>query len=418
MTNDHSLTIEFENDGSRWTQITEFDIQDDFLVPADAWSVVVFDPDPVKLRRKFRPLEPVRLYLGDRLQLIGRIDGTEGVGGGSTALRVWGRDYLGSIVDSNIDPSVRVTNMMTLADALIAGLGVFGIDTIEGDVEQARAAKMGPVKYTEEEAEIRRYLDSFNPDTRAMAELLPPRPVRTPVTETVPDAKPRDGEGAFEWANRLAARAGFTIQPGTGRNALAVVAPDYRAEPLFRLQYPGNVEIGTARRDWGSLPTVVVTSARAVTAGLEAKGQWREIRAAGDESPSSLWQTEEGRRVLMGVGVVSARLRPGASAAPPLLYRPMYYKDDDAKNTAQLERSTRRQLADRMKDTLVYTAELEGHVDPITGATFCTNVMASVRDEIEDVNEVLWIPSRRLSFRPGNGARTQLQLIRPASFVL
>jgi prophage tail gpP-like protein len=109
-TDGHRLSIEFENDdsGRRWDQITEYEIDDSFLVPTDGWQVTVYDPDPRFLRRKFRPLEPVRIYLGDRLQVTGRIDGTEGVGGGSTALRVWGRDYIADLVNPNIDPSVRV----------------------------------------------------------------------------------------------------------------------------------------------------------------------------------------------------------------------------------------------------------------------------------------------------------------------
>jgi len=415
---EEKLTLEFEATGERWDRITEFDIEDDFLVPSDAWSItVVDDQDPVGLRRKFRPLEPVRLYLGERLQLIGRIDGHEGVGGGSSALRVWGRDYLAELVDPNIDPSIRVTSGMSLADALLAGLGVFGITDIQGDVDAARAQKMGPVRYRTEQGDARRYIDGLSPDTQAMAQLIPPREVRTPVTEEVPDAKPKDNEGAFEWANRLAARAGFTIQPGTARNAVAVVAPDYRNEAAFRLAYPGNIKHGRARRDWGSLPTVVITSGRFVTAGLEAKGQWREVRTVGDDSPSALWQTEEGRRSLQDVGVVSARLRPGSPKAADLLYRPLYYRDDEAKTAEQLERSARRMLADRMRKTLEYTATMAGFSDPFTGTTYGTNVMAHVVDEVEDVNELLWIQSRRISHRDG-GSSCELKLIRPASFVL
>lgn len=415
---EHQLTLEFESTGERWDRITEYEIEDSFLVPSDSWQVTVYDPDPVKLRRLFRPLEPVRLYLGDRLQVIGRIDGTQGVGRGSTALRVWGRDYIADLVNPNIDPSVRVTNQMTLADALLEGLRVFGIDTIEGDVEQARAQTMGPVKYRERPAGIQSYVESLQPDTRAMVEQLPQQVVRTPITEKVPDAKPRDGEGAFEWADRLAARAGFTIQPGSSRNAIAVVAPDYRADAVFNFSRPGNIEEATARRDYGDLPTVVITSARAVTSGLEAKGQWREIRAAGDESPASLWQTEEGRRILMEVGIVAARMRPGTSIAPPLCYRPLYHRDDDAKTAEQLERSARRMLADRMRRTLEYRCIVTGHQDPVSGSTYAVNVMASVVDDVEDVNEILWACERRLSYQPGRGEQTELTLIRPASFVL
>ncbi len=407
------LTVVFEDDGSTWDRVTEYRIDESFLVPTDAWQCTVYSSDARDLRRRFAPLRPVKIYLGDRLQLIGRIDGTRGVGGGSTALQVRGCDYMANLVRGHVDPSVRVVNTMTLADAVLEGLRVFGITTIETNVDSVRSAKMGPAQFEERPSGLAKYRDSLNPDTQAMVDLLPKDKVS--VTATIGDFTPQDSEGAFAWADRLCARSRLTLQPGSSREAVAIVAPDFASGVKYTLTSPGNVEVGIADRDYANLPTAVITSSRRATSTIEAKGQWREMRITGDSAPSSLWSTDEGKRIL--TGIVAARLRKGDRAAPTLHYQPLYHKDDDARTLEQLDASTRRMLADHMRDTLVYEADMPSHRDPASGLTYAANTLAGVHDEIEDIDEPLWLVSRTITGGSG-GERANLTLIRPASFAL
>jgi prophage tail gpP-like protein len=414
---DTDLTIVFEDDGSTWDKVTDYKIEESFLVPCDAWSCTVYATNALDLRRKFQPLRPVKVYIGDRLQVIGRIDKTSGAGGGSTALQVSGCDYMANLVRGHVDPSVRVSNSMSLADAILEGLRVFGITTVETNVNEARTKKMGPATFEDRPGtkplELAKYRASLNPDTQAMVDIIPSRKVST--STVVGDFTPQEGEGAFAWAERMAARSGLTLQPGSSRTSVALVAPDFSSAPKYTLTSPGNVERGVATRDYSNLPTALVTSSRRATASVEAKGQWRETRIVGDESPSALWRTEEGKRVL--TGIVGARLPKNERAAPPLHYQPYYHKDDDARTLEQLDSSARRMLADHMRDTLQYTATMPSHKDPASGLGYAANVMAHVKDEIEDVNEPLWCVSRSLTSGSG-GQQAELTLIRPASFVL
>lgn len=423
------LTVEFEDTGERWTNVTDYTISSSFLVPTDGWSFTAFDQDPIKLRRLFSPLRPVRLYIGDRLQVMGRIDSTEGAGGGSSALQVRGRDYLANIVSGTIDPTVSVNPSMSLAEAILAGLYVFGFDTVEATDAAVTVRKAGASRalrkdfgaavgaaallFGGSQSEALRIRGQVN---RALSSLLETRIETVPSKAKVGDFKPEDGEGAFQWCDRLAARQGFCVQPGSARTSIAVTRPNFDAAPIFTLRRPGNIEDATASRNYGDLPTVTVTRGRAVSS-TDAKGGFRQTPASGDGSPSTLWSLPEGQRI-MGADVVEGRPPGKLRIRPPKHYLPAYRTDKESRTTDELDKAARKFLADRMRETLEYSCIVSGHTDPVSGATWATNTMATVHDEIEDVDEVLWICDTELSYTRGNGRQTRMTLIRPASYVL
>lgn len=413
------LTVEFEDTGETWTNVTDYSISSSFIVPTDGWSCTVFDPDPVKLRRMFLPLRPIRLYIGDRLQLIGRIDATAGAGGNSSALHVTGRDYLANLVMGSIDPTVRVTSGMTLADAILAATSVFGITEIETTIDEVRSKAMGTKRYESRfvDSGLALFKDSLNPDTRAMAELLPQREIKVAINEPIGDTKPGEGQGVFDWCDRLAARQGLTLQPGSKRTSLAVVRPDFSRKVAYTLKRPGNIEDATATRDYSELPTVTNISARVAKKGKTSPGGYRSYPASGPNSSASLWLLPEGRRILNDT-VVESTPPSGARINPPDHYQPLYQVDNESKDEKQLDNAARRMLADRMRRTLEYECTVTGHADPVSSATYVTDNMALVQDEIEDVDEALWLLETELSYSAGAGRQTKLTLVRPASYVL
>jgi prophage tail gpP-like protein len=423
------LTVEFEDTGERWSKVTQYSISSAFLVPTDGWSFTVYDEDPIKLRRLFSPLRPVKLYIGDRLQVIGRIDSTVGAGGGSGALQVSGRDYLANIVSGCIDPTVSVSANMSLSEAILAGLYVYGFDTVEASDAVVTARKTGVQRLqrgqgvalgavaallTDSTAQGVQVRDRVNAALdRFLGTLTQPIPL---AASKVGDFKPSDGEGAFQWCDRLAARQGFCVQPGSSRTSIAVTRPAYDRPPFFTLHRPGNITEGTASRNYGDMPTVTVTSGRAAKS-TTGKGTFRQLAASGDGSETTLWSLPEGQRILGG-DVVEGRPPGKLRIKPPKHYLPAYRTDKESRTAEEVDKAAKRFLADRMRDTLEYTCTVAGHIDPITGATYATNTMAHVKDDIEDVDEVLWLCDTELTYSPSSGRETRLTLIRPASFVL
>lgn len=412
------LVIEFDDTGEMYDGALSYSIQSAFSVDSDAWSATVANESkPSELRRKFQIGRPVKLYLNDRLQLIGRIGQTSGTGGDSGALNISGRDYIADLMDSDIDPSVRITSKMTLRDALLEGLRPFGITEIEDSLETVTAKRMGPVKYelrpaasvdaTSIAARLSEIIE-INVSTRKVS-------IDEPVEEFKPSQK---GEGAIQWAKRLAAHHGGSIQPGSKRSSISVVAPDYTSPARFRFTRPGNIQRGTATRNGDDIPSFVTVSGRHIDAAQQAKGNFQGFSISGADSPCPLRNTREGRAFIEASGLVDRRLKRSEAVELPKLYKPMYHVDDQAKNKEQLIKSTQRLLAERARDFFQYSCTVLGHTDVASGATYAINTLAEVADDIEDVTDKLWISDTTIKFDPGAGKVTNISMIIPGSYVI
>jgi prophage tail gpP-like protein len=407
MPSDTNFTCELELTGEFISNIQSYNINSSYLTPTDEWSFTVYDDEaPWELRRKFRPLQPVKLYIDGQLQVIGRIDKIEGTGSGS-ALRVSGRDYLAALVDGSADPSVRVNAKMDIGDAILSVTKAFGITKILG-TNTTRNIVSGAVPYRGG----------------------PPRDFKSAKVE---DFKIPDNEGAFEWCNnRIAARHGYTLQPAGTRDTILLVEPEYRQAPLYELKRVWGAPIGghilsaTASRDYASVPTVTVATGRGGSAaGAQVPGLRNEVSTFGVNAPSDIGKNSEVRRIVYSEDglsplVIDWRFLPkneGIRGNNGLLYRPMFYVDKDSKNLEQLAMGVRRAIAERLRPTLEYHCSVRGHEDPITGAIYAVDTIARVDDTVEDVHENLWLMERTLS-NDGHGPRTELTFIRPGAFQL
>lgn len=384
--------------------ITQYEIDSDYLLSTDGWSFTVYDDeDPGALRRKFHPLRGIKLYIDGNLQVVGRIDKISGAGDGS-ALNVSGRDYIADIVDGGADPALRFAAATDIGDAVLSVVQPFGIVTLLGGFNLTRNILTGKRPY-------------FGP------------PGRDFKTAKLDEFKASAGMGAYELANKIVARHGYTIQPaGTDRSALVIAEPEFRQEPLYEIVRPGNLVLSaTASRDYSSVPTCVV----ATGAGGKTGAKLARLRAefgvfAADSPAAELVSTPEIQRSITSANnvldVVEARRKPGKPDTTTYgtdwpLYRPMFYEDTESRNQEQLDRGARRMLAERLRSTLVYDCTVHGHTDPKSGATWAVDTIAMVRDAIEDVAEPMWIQQRTFS-GGSSGPTTRLRLIRPGSYVL
>lgn len=402
--NEEQLTVEFDAIGQRFTNIVSYSLQSSWTTPTDGWRFTVFDDEnPGLLRRMFRPLQLVTLYINDKPQLFGRIDTTQGVGSGSM-LEVMGRDYMADIQDASVDPKIQLKQDMTLDAALFKIFEPWGIDTLLGNFNPVRNLLTGKNTYSGQ-------------------------PARDFKTAKLSDFDSKDHQGVWELAMELVARHGYTIQQGVSRNSLAVVAPEYGQETTFTLRRPGNmptsngrsgnIKTASARRDYSRVPTVTIARGRAAAKTASNPGISFEASTFAENSPSAIGKVREVQQTTSGL-VRDARWKPGdattfANKYP--LYRPMFYVDKESRTPEQLERGVRHELAERLRETLVYECTLHGHEDPATGTAYAVDTMAMVIDPVEDVEEPLWIESREF-VNDGNGPETRLRLVRPESYVL
>jgi prophage tail gpP-like protein len=422
---EHKLTVEIESTGERIQSgdaIQSYRLESDYLTPADAFQFTVYnDADPASLRRKFRPLMRVKLYIDGELQLLGRIDSIEGTGNSGSALLVKGRDYVAELVDGGADPAVKFTDKMDLGAALLLLWRPFGIRTLVGNFNLTRNLLTGRIPVV-----------NFTPRDFHEAKLT--------------DFTVRAGDGAFQAGDRLVSRHGFTIQQGGERGTLCIVEPMYGQEPLEELVRGENMMTGRAIRDYGDAPTVTITTGRVKasektrdatlfgrTAGVgqSAKPTANQVLPAlvqfptfGELSPNELGKFDEVKQTALEPTSLlrQARVDPYASTMPfepqdDVLYRPLFVEDKDSRTDEQMERVARRELSRRVASCLSYRATMRGHRELKSRAVFTVDTMWTVKDAIEDVNQRMWVKSRSL-YNDGSGPRSDIELILPGAIAL
>jgi hypothetical protein len=251
------------------------------------------------------------------------------------------------------------------------------------------------------------------------------------------DYNPQDGQGEYQYLEAIVARHGFTVQPVGSRDGIAVVAPELQQGPTFALVRhadagkPGNLtEQSKASVDYEEAPTVVIAKGRAANKGSTAPSMDREWGTF-DKSPVNLGKNHDVQRTItdsFGEGatnlfkIVAQRRSekkrdPNIYAYDQPVYIPLYYEDKDSKNIEQLERVVLRVISDQVRPTLIYEAHMLGHTDPLTGGMYGIDVVASVTDEIEDVDEALWAMDRIFE-NSGSGPMTTLKLVRKETVAL
>ena len=394
------LTVQFPGLARDTQNVLEWRIDSAYLTSTDGFQFTLYEEDRTLLRGL--ELQPVELLVAGAFQLIGRIDRTR-VGHDGHAVECSGRDYIADLVECNVDPTMKLKLGDKLDTAILMAASPVGIDVVISDDD----ITMGTVRSGKK---VRRSGGGGRGKSR--------------LGKAVQDFKPQPGEGIYEFLNKIVARAGGTIQPGTARNELLIEEPLYDADPLYRLARTDDVANGVhnnivdavADRDFSRFPTYVLIN------GTQARGGDRGANASFDYD---VWGIAAGFRSELGRilqdGSVSDRWKPGKVAdqvKDGSLYRLFVHRDEPARDAEQVEMAARRALAERLKDTLEYTVMLKGHTDPDSGAVWSVNTIVQVDDDIADIHEPLWIAERTLSYAPREGARTQLRCWRPESFEL
>jgi prophage tail gpP-like protein len=400
--NAESFSVEIEGVGTFYEGFKSYRINSNYTTPTDAWSFVVYsDDDAAGLRQRWRPWQPVRLYVSGACQVIGRIDRIKGVGPGSAALMVSGRDYLADLVDATMDPTFQLSQEMNLGEAVLEICKPWGITGVLSDGGLTRNIRTGK---------------------------QPTRPAPEDLEQVkLEDFKAEENQGVMEFLNKLVSRHGFTIQPAGTRDTILVVRPQYDQPPLYDLSRPGNILEGTADRNYTEVPTVTLGRGRAGGGKHQVGGTRSEFPTFSEGAPSRIGTLTEVLAITTADNNIAVtrekRFDPKRGdntlyGYDPPIYKPLFFRDKDSRNGAQVERSVKRMLAEKLRDTLLYEVSARGHTETKSGAIWSVDTIVRVDDGVEDVRENLWILERTLANDgTGDGPRTDMACVRPESYV-
>lgn len=382
-------------------RVLSYSIDSSYMTPTDAVKLVVFDQDVEKLRGLLR--QPIEVVLDGNQQMVGQIDvvreGHEG-----TAVEITARDYLADIIEDHVNPALKVTKDMSVSDALLAAFAPQGITEIEGPIAK------------------RNVLTGVSVGTTAVPLDL--------KTKKLDDYKANPGENLWSYGDRIAARHGGTMQPSTRRDRIVIGAPDFEQDSSGKIirrlgqeEALSNNVVGkpTCIRDWSKVPTVCTVVGKQGKAG-KSKSTLSFTITLEEYAPHILNDLADEVRESMlferpAVGT------PGSAFAVdivPHFYRLLMHKDEQATNQAQLERTARRLMAERVRETLKYTCTVRGHHDTTSDrqAMYAVDTVLDVEDEACGIREPMWVAQRTFDYVRGSGAKTKLELWRLNTFSL
>lgn len=393
---DTGLLVRFDVLGREETQFKSWEIDSAYLVSTDGFRFVLYRRDREKLRDL--ELQPVELLVNGASQVLGRIDMTS-IGDDGSVIECEGRDYIADLVECNVDPSLKVAADTDVDDAIKQACAPCGIQ------------------------EVTDFTNILTSEVRAGVKIK--RKTRRRRKRPLEDYKPKPGEGIYEYCLRLIARHGATIQPHPeSRSELVIDSPDYTQTPLYTLRRTddpetstgNNIITATARRDYSKIPTFVLFTG---TAAKSAKTGGSLVQSFNMLDVLPMFASDELMRI-MESAIYPTRARPDQPITrdnPGILYRMLYHRDTESRTDDELFYVARRALAERLKDSLSYTCTVKGHTSR-EGAVYSVNTIASVDDAVCGVHEPLWIMRRTLKYDEMSGATTELELVRPGSFLL
>lgn len=404
-----------------------------FLTPTDQWTFTV-DTADTALNTILVPGAQVQLSVNNAPQCFGYIDKKRvEVGEQGTRITITGRDVLGPVVDSTVDPAFAFTASTTLVTFLAALLAPFGIvrmynaDTY--NLQMMTGYPAGVRMATGGSTVTAQNLGGASiVGTTVTVDTQPTRPDLHTLQLT--QAKPHAGEGVFAYADRMMRRLGLTMWALADGSGVVVGVPDYSGAATQQILHKtdasrtkNNVEPGSwVEYDLSEQPSCIV--ATGFGSGQDTqKSKLRVIMVNEltglDANGNLLPDIQAIKKRYPSADVIPLRSQVSSLARPqgdPLINRPFFLKDDESKNLAQLEAFARREMGRRQQKALACNYVVKGHTSDGVHP-WAVNTMVTVDDDVFGVSGPMWVVERTFS-KSGSGTQTVLKLIRPYTLMV
>lgn len=429
-----TVSVLLLDSGTTITSIETLSCTSSMTVPCDAFNFTVRG-DETDAQASLKPGVKIQIQVNGRPQLTGYIDKRmERAARGGSVITLSGRDILGPVVDSNVDPKTKFTDTMSVADVLAATLAPFGITTIYNDGAINVNVQSGAVQkpsFTESTVKVQVPQEKLNSDgttttsySTSSAKLKTSSKKPELSAKDIKKLKPHEGEGTYQFLDRVLKRFGLRMWAAADGSGVIIDAPDFTGTPQQTIRHSRND--GTSNNaidpeatwDLGSQPACVV--ARGV-GGADPEGDRTTIRVIAinelvgtDTSGQPLQVIKDVMARYKDAKVVDQRpqLQPFRSHyADTLVARPLFLKDDESKDTDQLQSFVRHELAMRQQKALSYRTGIKGFTE--NGVPFAINTMVAMADEVSSISDPLYVLEREFKKDRSGGTKTQLSLILP-----
>lgn len=399
------VQVYFPDLGAKVENWTEYTINQNFLTPADSWSLTLAQGDGAAedILRALRGGEQIHFFINGRLQMCGYVDvvATAADRSQGSVFHLEGRDSFGPLVDGCVDPRLVFRPEDTLAKIVGSVLADFGFTNVIIDNAANRAIQTGGdrgIPKTSKGKDLKRY--------RAF------------------QCKPHPGEGAFQFLARICSRYGLWLWPSADGQSVIVGHPDFDQSPTYHVNVKRegaitNVLRATSHKDWGEQPSAIVATARGDGNVFNRSNLCMFILNELVSSDATTGKMNAG--VLKALAKIPDALEVRKSTPikstntwmTSKVARVMYLHDDESVTPEQLAFFLRRELAHRQRKSLTYTVEAMGHT--FLGVPWAVDTIAKIDDDYNNVQENLWVMGRTFTKSRQGGTKTSVEFIRPGT---
>ena len=446
--------------GLEYDHFLSYDYHEDYLTPVDAGTFTLAGDELSEAElRAILPGARIEVSIDDHVQTVGYLDEihVHVDSRGGTVVTFEFRNWLSPAVDSHVDPQTKLKASMSVVDLLVAVFDPFGVRVLSASNDANRNVITGLLPgagspLVQSAPKKGWTLLDWAPDATNPAGANAPKISGSRATTTqsntvgstggfhgVPtskkgkplkgfllhELKPYPNEGAFGFADRVCKRFGLCLRPAADGQTLVVGQPDFDQDPLYALYHKvddtsihNNVIESTVVRSRRDQPSIIFGS------GFGGGGEFAKsplkgmvinpmISDGANLNAPIINAYPTVKPVLLSSALIDAAIR--SYPIPDVLARPLYLVDRDAHHQDELDAFLRRELAVRMRKSLMGRYTIEGH--KLNGRPIAVNTIVSVDDDRSNLHVPLWIQSRRFSKTRAAGTRTELSGILPGTMV-
>lgn len=408
---------------------TSYAFNEDFVTPTDAFHFELGDEHFSDAAKKLvTPGALVHLDINGSTECAGYIDSVEkdATRSGGTTWKIEGRDMLSPYVDCHLDPRLQFKADTTLRAFLekvfetstFSKIVHLGVDSDEklftGVAGKHRAAK-----------------------ARAAPKRKSTKPRKGLEDYRLKAMKPKQHEGVFAFASRIAQRHGLWLWASPDGEALMVGEPNYQQAPLwyfYRNERGSNMLDGsTVKFDIKDQPGIIFAD------GASGGGEYGRSKMARymanpftGVQPDGTLRNEfkitaktwpDAKQVFFGADTQTEGFSLPEGFRLPLFYtpqiaRPLYLHDEESTTPEQLEAFLQREMSLRVAKALSVRVKVAGHGQVVDGdfVPFSVNTVAVLDDQVTGLEKVdFYVKGRTFEKSRGGGTTTTLDLVVPGS---
>lgn len=423
-----------------------FSIEKNFYDTSQKFNLTISDSDYQTWNRLLNRGVKIQFAFDEKPQLTGLIEQVQTVENPGVGIRyeVSGRDLLGAVESSYVNPLTRINANMYIEDFIYAMLydcGVLGKIYIgdnvnfnistgflkgkKGAATQTRVSSV-PVAKTIETTAAGKSTVIF--ENTKVTEVISNQNLS--IKKLSADAlKPHVGDRTIDTVQRILRRLGVRLWAAADGSGVVIDTPDYTSETPFYLtrnvQKPAlnNIKSGQLSKNFSNQHSVVV--------GFGGGGGKVDVRSklisiaineltGLDRSGNPLPEVTNilGQFPHAKVLPIRKKLIPTQEATIKyfLVNRPLFFKEDESRNIEQLSNVVRRKLSAEQKEGFGVTFEVIGFTQ--NGYVWSPNSLVKVNDDVLGIHQDLWIDKVDFAKDSGNGSNCKIHCILPYSYII